>query len=83
MCRAQKDHNFEKMINYMVNNQMGLGGRFDKYFVSFRHQDGWRGVKASPVVEIINIRAVLCCPVPIDGGKQGMFNKDKTEKQLL
>lgn len=37
MCRAQKDHNFEKMINYMVNNQMGLGGRFDKYFVSFRH----------------------------------------------
>ena len=37
MNRAKKDPSFEKMINYMVNNQMGLGGRFDKYFVSFRH----------------------------------------------
>lgn len=37
MCKMQKDHDFEKMINYMVSNQMGLGNRYNKYFVNFRN----------------------------------------------
>lgn len=37
MCKMQKDHDFEKMINYIVSSQMGFGTRFDKYFVNYRH----------------------------------------------
>lgn len=37
MCKMQKDHDFEKMINYMVSSQMGLGNRYNKYFVNFRN----------------------------------------------
>lgn len=37
MCKMQKDHDFEKMINYMVSCQMGLGNRYNKYFVNFRN----------------------------------------------
>jgi len=37
MYKAQKDHKFEKMINYMVSSQMGLGNRYNKYFVNFRN----------------------------------------------
>ena len=37
MYKAQKDHKFEKMINFMVANQMGFGSRFDKYFVDYKH----------------------------------------------
>jgi len=37
MCKMQKDHDFEKMINYMVSSQMGFGNRYNKYFVNFRN----------------------------------------------